>query len=227
MRRVLIIAAHPDDDILGCGGYISKNNNKGEVFKVIFLAEGSTCRFSSKDEVAALNEVIYRNNLAKKSLESLNISDYEFFNLPCGRLDQIDIIEINKIIENVVKEYKPSIIFTHSDSDVNNDHRIIFNSTLMATRPTQGSSVETIYSYEVLSSTEWSFVRSFSPNVFIELTEDDIENKWLALSHYVTEIKSYPFPRSKIGVEVLAKYRGMQSGFCYAEAFQLIREFRA
>ena len=167
-----------------------------------------------------------RNSSAIRALKSLGIIDVEFNNLPCGRLDQVPIISINKIIENAINTFLPDTVITHSPYDANNDHKIVFNATIMATRPAAQNIVNKVMSYEVLSSSEWAYVQSFTPNYFEELTEKNVESKWQALSHYETEIKNYPFPRSRDGVRALAMIRGMQSGVKFAEAFHLIRKFQ-
>jgi len=226
MKRVLVIAAHPDDEILGCGGLISKCQSRGVIFKIIFIGEGSTCRFEDPACEESLMAINQRNSSAIKALNGLKIEDMEFNNLPCGRLDQTPIILINKIIEKAIKGFMPDTVLTHSPYDANNDHKIVFNATIMATRPGAQNHVNTLMSYEVLSSSEWAYVDTFTPNYFEELTEKDVELKWQALSFYESEIKSYPFPRSSDGVKALAMMRGMQSGFKFAEAFHLIRMFQ-
>lgn len=225
MNKALIIAAHPDDDILGCAGLMSKYRGKVE-FKVIFISEGSSCRFNKeqihKENVKkVINE---RNSCAVKALKILGVENYYFYNLPCGRLDQVPIIEINKIIEQEIQNFKPDTIFTHSFEDTNNDHIIVHRATQMATRPVPGLFVEKVYAFEVLSSTEWRFTHTFLPNYFESLTEEDIRNKWAALAEYESEVKEFPYPRSEEGISSLAKYRGMQSSNNYAEAFKLIRQ---
>jgi len=226
MKRVLIIAAHPDDEILGCGGFISKYKSRGVIFKIVFIGEGSTCRFkdpSCSESVAAIGQ---RNASAVKALKLLTIEDIDFNDLPCGRLDQVPIISINKIIEKAILDFCPDTVFTHSPYDANSDHKIVFNSTIMATRPVAKNHVCRLLSYEVLSTSEWAFVNNFMPNYFEELSEANIDLKWQALALYESEIKSYPFPRSNEGIRVLAMMRGMQAGFKFSEAFQLIREFK-
>jgi LmbE family N-acetylglucosaminyl deacetylase len=226
MKRALIIAAHPDDEILGCGGLISKYQALGVIFKILFIGEGSTCRFEEPKSNEALIAIKQRNSSAIRSLKSLGVIDLEFNNLPCGRLDQVPIISINKIIENAINNFLPDTVITHSPYDANNDHKIVFNATIMATRPGAQNVVNEVMSYEVLSSSEWVYVQTFTPNYFEELTEKDVESKWQALSLYETEIKNYPFPRSRDGVRALAMIRGMQSGVKFAEAFHLIRKFQ-
>ncbi len=226
IRKILIIVAHPDDEVLGCGGMISKFRKLDIDFKIIFIAEGSTCRFNHSNSFKAKEEIRKRNNYAVDVMEFLGIKKYKFYNLTCGRLDQIPIIEINKIIETNIREYCPDAIFTHSLSDCNNDHKIIYNSTLMATRPVFNNNVMNLYSYEIQSSSEWNFENQFQPNYFIKLEEDDLKIKIESINMYKSEIKQYPFPRSSIGIKTLAMYRGMQVGVKYAEAFKLIREIQ-
>lgn len=225
MKKILIIAAHPDDDVLGCGGVISKFSSKGYEFRVIFVAEGSSCRFQKigADEIEAV--IQKRNQFGINALNKLSIDNYHFYNLPCGRLDTVPIIEINKIIEDEINRFRPDTVLTHSENDTNNDHVIIFKSTIMATRPSAQFVVRNVISYEILSSSEWKFSKSFEPNIFIEISEKDVENKYMALLEYKSEVKKYPFPRSIDGIKVLAQYRGMQSGVNYAEAFKIIRKF--
>lgn len=226
MKRVLIIAAHPDDETLGCGGLISKYQLQGVSFKIVFIGEGSTCRFQDTSCEAGIAAIGQRNGSAVKALNLLKIDDVEFHNLPCGRLDQVPIISINKIIEEAIKGFAPDTVFTHSPNDANSDHKIVFNSTIMATRPGAKNHVSRLLAYEVLSTSEWAFINSFMPNYFEELSEDELSLKWQALALYESEVKSYPFPRSSEGVRALAMTRGMQAGFKYAEAFHLIREFK-
>ena len=225
MNKVLIIAAHPDDDILGCAGLMSKYRGK-VVFRVIFIAEGSSCRFNKEQihEGDVLNVIKERNSFGVKALKLLGVENYYFYNLPCGRLDQVAIIDVNKIIEKEIQNFKPDTVFTHSFEDTNNDHIIVHRATQMATRPGSSSFVEKVYTYEVLSSSEWRFTHTFSPNYFESLSEKDVKNKCSALDEYESEIKEYPYPRSEEGVFSLAKYRGLQSGNAYAEAFKLIRQ---
>ena len=195
-------------------------------FKVLFIAEGSSCRFSDPNCFDALKSIKTRTNYALKSLSLLGISKFCFCNLPCGRLDQVPIIEINKLIETHINSFNPDTIFTHSGIDANNDHRVIHRATLMATRPRVGSPIRRVLAFEILSSSEWSFGEAFHPTWFEEISDEDLMLKFSCLSAYESEVKSYPFPRSEEGLRVLAMRRGMQSGFHLAEAFMLIREFR-
>ena len=136
MKRALVIAAHPDDEVLGCGGIISKYIQRDVKFFVLVIAEGSSCRFQDPNCLASLEAIKERTHYASKALNLLGVSDYLFNDLPCGRLDAVPIIEINKIIENVISDFAPDTIFTHSAVDANNDHRIVNRASIMATRPT-------------------------------------------------------------------------------------------
>lgn len=225
MKKILIIAAHPDDEVLGCGGLLSKMQDNKVDIKVLFIGEGSSCRHDDPLSTESIKDIEERNNFAINALKFLGIDDIEFNNLPCGRLDMTPIIEINKIIENSIKSFKPDTIFTHSHKDANNDHKIISKSTLMATRPCNQHNVNKIYSYEVLSSSEWHYIDSFNPNIFIEISEKDVVNKIKAMEIYESEIRPYPFPRSSVSIRALCMRRGVQSGTNFAEAFSLIREF--
>ena len=158
-----------------------------------------------------------------KALNELGISDVKFFDLPWGRLDTLPIIDLNKIIESEIKDFSPDVVMTHSESDVNNDHKIVYKSVCMATRPGVFDSLKTILSFEVLSSSEWNFDNPFTPNIFEEINKEQLNKKWSALSYFEDEIRPYPHPRSFEGIETLAKYRGIQSGCPYAESFKIIR----
>lgn len=228
MSRVLFIGAHPDDVELGCGGTIDKLYHSGYDIRVIFLAEGTSCRYNKcdidSDEVK--EQIKLRTDCAIKSLNSLGVTSYEFYDLPCGRLDTEPLIDINKIIEKEINSFKPDSVYTHSNTDTNKDHRIIFESTRIATRPGSKTFVKDVYLYEVLSSTEWNFNELFKPSVFVELSKSNVESKVTAFDFYSSERKEFPYPRCEKGIKTLANYRGMQIGTEYSEAFELFRSRR-
>ena len=227
-KKILIIAAHPDDDILGCGGYLAKYSQE-QIIRVIFIAEGSSCRFSNlKENKDLIKQAIEkRTSCSVKALNEFGITDVKFFDLPCGRLDTLPILELNKIIESEIKDFSPDVVMTHSESDVNNDHKIVYKSVIMATRPGTSDSLKTILSFEILSSSEWNIDNPFTPNMFEEINKEQLNKKWSALSYFEDEIRSYPHPRSFEGIETLAKYRGMQSGTSFAESFKIIRSVKS
>ena len=220
--RMLIIAAHPDDEILGCGGLFAKYSNQVET-SVVFIAEGDSCRFeTSKQTPSILKKINHREECARKALRLFNISDIEFNRLPCGRLDSINIIDINKIIEKKILSFKPTILLSHYSHDTNNDHRIVARSVQMSTRPVIGFDMN-LLSFEILSSTEWNLQNPFKPSFFVELSEDNLKNKIDAIKIYDGEIREFPHSRSAAGVKSLSQYRGMQVGVNYAEAFYVNR----
>lgn len=133
------------------------------------------------------------------------------------------IIELNKVIEQEIISFRPDAVFTHFEFDANHDHRLVYRSVCMATRPGAKHLVGQVICFETPSSTEWNFNAPFQPNYFEQLSQRDVEMKWQSLACYESEIRDYPHPRSEEGITILAKYRGMQAGVEYAEAFQIIR----
>jgi LmbE family N-acetylglucosaminyl deacetylase len=216
--KILIIAAHPDDEILGCGGFLSKYANQVEI-SIVFIAEGDSCRFDSPELTQeVLKKINHREECAREALSIFNISNIDFNRLPCGRLDRGDIIDINKIIEKKISSFKPSILLSHYSHDTNNDHRIVSRSVEMSTRPLNNHDINT-FSFEILSSTEWNLHNPFKPNTFVKLSADDVNNKIKAIGLYDGEIREFPHSRSADGIKTLSQYRGMQVGVNYAEAY--------
>ena len=223
-KKYLVIAAHPDDETLGCGATIySLRKNKNDV-RVIFLGEGSTCRFDSDTKKVILNKAIdQRKKFSLKALKTLKIKNYFFYDLPCGKFDQIPILKLAKIIEKEILNFNPNVILTHSDTDVHVDHQRTFQASLQATRPSLNNNVELLLSFEILSATEKNFIKEFLPNYFIQIDQESLKKKLTAAKCYKTEIAKYPFSRSLINIKNLAMYRGAQSGNYFAEAFKIIR----
>tara|TARA_A100001515_G_scaffold144734_1_gene149769 strand:- start:2942 stop:3616 length:675 start_codon:yes stop_codon:yes gene_type:complete len=221
MNRILIVAAHPDDEILGCGGLMSKLSGEAE-FSVLFLAEGTSCRFETPELDSCGEEIQCRNECAVRALRVLGVNRVQFSNLPCGKLDTYPLISLNKIIEKEIYSFKPDTIFTHYEHDNNADHRRVYKSTMIASRP-HATVVRNVLSYEVLSSTECNFSTSFVPNYFVSLEKKDLDKKCLAMSQYSSECRKWPHPRSERGIRTLCDFRGMQSGFENCEAFKVIR----
>jgi len=226
MKKILIISAHPDDEILGCGGLIKKNIKKKNRIRILFLAEGVTSRYPKNElnNSIVIKKSEMRNKNAILALNSLGVKKSEIFlsTNKCCRLDDFNQLEIVKVIEKHIEEFKPNQIFTHWHSDANIDHRIVHQATITASRPVYKFKINLIASYEVLSSTEWNFKESFNPNYFEDIT-DYIDDKVKALKFYKDEIKSYPHSRSMKYIIYLSNYRGVQSGFKNAEAFQIIK----
>ena len=224
MKKILIVASHPDDETLGCGGLINNFSKKNIKIKTVILGEGSSCRFKKNStELEVKKKILERESSCRKALSILGAKKVTFHNLPCGRFDSVSIIDIAKIVESEISIFDPDTVITHSNTDVNNDHRLSFQAVLQATRPAINNRVEKLLSFEVLSSTERNFSNNFSPNYFVKLDKRDLEKKKKALKCYKTEYSNFPVPRSLKALEVLANYRGLQCGNEYAEAFQIIR----
>jgi LmbE family N-acetylglucosaminyl deacetylase len=220
--KTLVIAAHPDDDVLGCGGLIKKLTNSGESVRVIFIAEGTSCRFDNINEQVK-NEILFRSQCGINALKILGVDEYNFYDYPCGRLDVEPIMDLGKVIEKEIINYKPKTILTHGQNDVHVDHKTIFQAVLQATRPVNNI-VKNLLSFEILSSTEWRFVDSFKPNFFVDIT-DTLDSKIDAMNCYTSEQPKPPHPRSDKIISSLASLRGSQSGTMFSEGFEVVRIF--
>lgn len=227
VKNILIVGAHPDDETLGCGATIKKMIDQGVNVSVLILGEGSSCRFNSTEFSSELliNALKQRKKSCLSAMNILGVKNIYFENLPCGRFDTVPIIDIGKIIEKHIALSGCDTLVTHFGGDTNSDHRITFNAAMVATRPVPSSNVRNLLVFETPSSTEWRYTETFSPNLFVSVS-DYIESKVLAFSEYAeTEGAPFPFPRSADGLRYLARYRGMQAGIQFAEAFQIIRLF--
>jgi len=225
MGKVLFIGAHPDDIELGCGGTIYKYFKMGWTIGALILAEGSSSRYDDPITNKHLvdRDIKGREESCKRSLMNLGVNSLKFHDLPCSKLDTVPMLIMNKIIEAEIKEFSPEVIFTHSQVDTNKDHKLVFESTKIATRPSAFPQIKSIYCYEVLSSTECSFSDVFKPNYFVSLDREQLEKKIESLKFYETEMRRFPNPRSIEGVVTLAKFRGMQINKNYAESFEILR----
>jgi len=223
--KILVICAHPDDDILGCGATLAKYHEKGAHITVCFLAEGSSCRYT-KSEIAssqAICAIEERKDAAKEALNLLGVDEFHFYDFPCGRLDTIAMIDLGKCVEQQIMQTKPDLVLTHSTVDANYDHRLTSQAVLQATRPGGVAFVPYVIHFEILSSTEWRFDESFKPNYFEALQERHVEKKIQALNCYRSEIKPHPHPRNEDMLRMMSKVRGSQCNVVYAEAFSLLR----
>ena len=235
--KTLVIVAHPDDEVLAMGGTIRKLVKEGHQVKIIFMATGIFARRSDNYKttnrydinsytVEIMNKQVKElRSDAKKANQILGVRDIEFVNFPDNEMDKISNLEITKKIEQVLASYKPNIVFTHTQYDINVDHRAIYNATITATRPTKKTQISSVISFEVPSSTEWYFPSKFSPNIFVDVTKE-LNLKLKALKAYKNEIRRFPHPRSAEALEVIAKRWGTIAGFFAAEAFCLVREFK-
>jgi LmbE family N-acetylglucosaminyl deacetylase len=223
--KVLVVAAHPDDEILGCGGTVARLSAQGHEVSTLILGEGITSRDGLSDAQKTKKALESLKKDARKANKIIGSKDVFFGGFPDNRFDSVPLLEIVKYIENIKNRLRPSIMFTHYENDLNIDHRITYLASITATRPLPQEPVKSLYSFEVLSSTEWSYPLKFSPDVFFDI-EEYIGKKISALKEYKTEVRSYPHPRSITGVKLNAQYRGMSVGLKFAEAFKTVRDVR-
>lgn len=216
---VVVIAAHPDDEVLGVGGTIQKHIHHGRTVSVIFVTDGF---YADVDD----QSIALKRKNASDALNILGVSDLIFLGFKGLRLDTYEQCVLNSALSEKLMQIRPKTVYTHHWGDVNFDHEIVFDMTIVACRPHRGMQIDELYTYETLSSTEWAAPNrdsSFLPNTFEILSEDQVLRKAEAMEQYVTEIFSYPHPRSSEGIKVLAQQRGLIISERYAEAFHLVR----
>ena len=232
--KILVIVAHPDDEVLGMGGTIKKLSKKGHTVKIVFMATGITARRSTNfqnssnyiieptDQKILDKQIKTLHNHATKAAKILGATKIEFINYPDNEMDKISNLELTKSIEKIIEKFKPEVIYTHTSFDVNVDHIACYNAVLTATRPKKNTVVKKVLSFEVPSSTEWNFTSVFTPNTFVDIT-GEIKNKIKALEAYKDEIQNFPHPRSTKALQAIGTRWGSVSGFIMAEAFSLVR----
>lgn len=215
-KKILIVAAHPDDEVLGCGGTLIKlkKNNK---IKILFMTDGVSSRGKR------IKEIIQRKKNCLDLMKYLKLPKPLFFNFPDNQMDKVPLLKIVKKIEKILKSFKPEIIFTHYYNCLNVDHQITFKALNTAARPVGKQSIKKILCFEIPSSSEWILGnKSFKPNYYINIT-GQIEDKIKSLKFYENEIRKFPHSRSIEGVRSIAKFRGLSCGLKYAEGFLLVR----
>lgn len=216
-RKILVVAAHPDDEVLGAGGTLCIHRDAGDSIFILFLANGEDAREKISDPKKRFGQAQAVAAQLKASLYLENFPDNQF--------DTVPLISLAKSIEKVIAEVQPDIVYTHNIDDLNVDHRLTCEAVLTASRPQPDFCVSEIISFEVLSSTEWQVkdYRQYKPNYYVDISSH-IEEKKSLMNHYAHELRDYPHPRSLEGIETLAKYRGMEVGISSAEAFCIVRK---
>jgi LmbE family N-acetylglucosaminyl deacetylase len=224
--KVLIVAAHPDDEVLGCGATAARLVRERHQVNIAILAEGITSRSLTREEADAVQVETLRGH-ARKAAKALGVEEslLSLHGLPDNRLDTVPLLDVVKIVEEIVQRVAPERIYTHHPGDLNIDHAVVSRAVMIATRPMQGCSVKEVYQFEVPSSTEWAFQQfesAFRPNVFMDISET-LELKIKAMDCYESEVRAFPHPRSAEALRVIAKRWGTVVGCNAAEAFQLVR----
>lgn len=216
--KILVIAPHPDDEVLGCGGTIIKYKKRGDEIYLCLVTKMYVTPEWSKEYIKK------REKQAQIAIKKLGVKKTLFLNLPIVKLDTVPQKKINDLLSKIVTKVNPDIVFIPHQGDVNIDHRLVFASSLVALRPKPGSRIKKILSYEILSATEWgSHFGGFLPDVYEDITKE-IKEKIEVMKIYKVELKKFPHPRSIEAIEILAKKRGSEAGVQAAEAFMLLRE---
>ena len=217
MSNILVVVAHPDDEVLGMGGSIVRQVLQGDDVHVLIV--GGWCSPYTR-------HMPVWKDLEKRARQANNVlgSQVEVFGYPDQLLDTLQLIKLTQRIEDAISKINPSDVYTHYRNDVNRDHNIVSEAVMVATRPYPGQCVASVFMFETPSSTEWNFTNDrFCPNVFIELDDDMFDKKIAALHCYGSEMRPTPHPRSFDAIRHQMAYRGSQAGFDHAEAFQIAR----
>lgn len=225
MNRALVVAAHPDDEVLGCGGAMARMVDEGWQVHVLILAEGATSRADRRDRSQHAHELSELERCAHEAGRILGVHDVELDTFPDNRMDSVDLLDVIKRIESAVARVQPRRVLTHHVGDVNVDHGIIHHAVAAACRPIPGSCVKEVLYFEVASSTEWRHGRSlppFAPNLFVDISTT-LDRKLRALEAYASEMRPFPHARSVRALEHLARWRGATVGCDAAEAFEIGR----
>ena len=217
-KKILILSPHADDEVLGCGGTISKYSKKGHDIYVLVLTNAN----KGAPEIYSTKQISLIRKESKLANNFIGTKKLFFENLPALSLNQYPIYKISNIIKKYISNIQPEIIFIPSINDIHEDHKIIFKAAKVATRMNKKSNLKKILSYEVLSETEWNEnEKSFSPNYFVRLNKSHINNKIKAFLKYKSQVKKFPHPRSREVILNLSKIRGSQVFSEYAEAFRV------
>lgn len=226
--KVLVVAAHPDDEVLGCGGTIARHVNEDYEVHVLILAEGATSRRKNRDrqkDTQALHDLAVE---AQEANKKLGVSSVTLLDFPDNRLDSVDLLDLIKTVEGYVDKYQPDIVYTHHAGDLNLDHQLVHKAVVTACRPVPGHPVKTLMFFEIPSSSEWQVPGlglSFEPNWFSDISST-LDVKLDACRSYASEMRSAPHPRSLTAIEHLARWRGASIGVQAAEAFVLGRKIQ-
>jgi LmbE family N-acetylglucosaminyl deacetylase len=229
-KKVMIVVAHPDDELLGLGATMNMLINDYDVSThVVILGEGITSRSNSRSvEIWEMELKKHKKNilLAQKAIGFQSVSIHDF---PDNRFDSVSLLDIIKVIEKEKNGFNPTVVFTHHGGDLNIDHQRTFEAVLTACRPMENEMVKTIVAFETPSGTEWQSTadpRRFNPNLFFEISENNLNAKISGMEHYEYERRTYPHPRSPEALRLQAQRWGVAVGKNYAEAFQLIRSIQ-
>jgi len=220
-RSVLVVAAHPDDELLGCGGTLARHSTEGDRVHILILATGALSRsMSTAADIDSLQVA------ARDAAAIIGAQSPRFGGFPDNCMDTIALLDVTRAIEAVALDVDPDIVYTHHAGDLNIDHRIAQGAVMTAFRPTPNSRCREVYAFETPSSSEWSapnFQTPFVPQRYVDVSST-FATKLDALSCYATELRPFPHPRSREAIRALAKLRGAHAGVAVAEAFSVLRQ---
>ena len=220
-KNILVVAAHPDDEVLGCGGAIIRHVQAGDSVHVHIMAEGLTSRSPQRASFKQDDQLKRLADCAEAVSQMMGVQSLQLHPFPDNRMDSLELLDIVKVVEAMIDEVKPDVVYMHHAGDVNIDHQLTHQAVLTACRPIPGAGVNTLLFFETPSSTEWNFSgigAAFSPNWFVDIS-DTLQLKLAALAVYEQEMRAWPHPRSLKAVELLAGWRGSTIGVAAAEAF--------
>jgi LmbE family N-acetylglucosaminyl deacetylase len=226
VRTILVLAAHPDDEVLGVGGTIARHTSSGDKVHVVVAAEGATSRDPARDPQSRSGELEGLQTAARSAGAELGVASVRFLGFPDNRCDSVDRLDLVKAVEAVVAELQPDTVYVHHIGDVNIDHRLLNEAAFTACRPQPNHPVTRLLSYETASSTEWvppGCLQTFQPSVFVDINPY-WPRKLAALKAYQQEMRPWPHARSIAAVEHLGRWRGASVGVEMAEAFMLLRD---
>ncbi|PYP43192.1 MAG: PIG-L family deacetylase [Gemmatimonadetes bacterium] len=212
-KPVLVIAAHPDDELLGCGGTAALHARAGDEVTAVIACEGESLRYGPAG--------VGQNGHMKRAAGTLGLRDVRQLAFPDQRLDTMALTELITPLERIVREVRPAIIYCQYGGDINRDHQLLFQAVLVAARPTEPC-IEAVYAFDTASSTEWAFPRSFAADTWVDISET-LDTKLAAMACYESEVRPYPHPRSLEALRYRAKAWGNQHCLDAAEAFMTIR----
>jgi LmbE family N-acetylglucosaminyl deacetylase len=221
--NVPVVAAHPDDEVLGCGGTTARLAGEGHVVYTAILGEGITARSPNPGEAdrALLGRM---QACSRRVADLMGVKELSLHELPDNRFDSVPLLEVIKVVEELVQRWQPTVIYTHHPGDLNIDHQVVNRAVLTAVRPMEGQSVRELYMFEVPSSTEWTFQQLtpvFKPNVFVNI-ESTLPLKIEGMGLYGSEVRKFPHPRSPEALTAIARRWGSVVGCRAAEAFEAV-----
>lgn len=212
-RRVLIIAAHPDDEVLGCGGTAALHSRAGDEVTAVIACEGESLRYGSQGVGQAEH--------TRRAARELGLKDTHRLGFPDQRLDTMSLLDVIVPLERVVREVQPAVIYCQFGGDANRDHELLFRAALVATRPIEPY-IAAVYAFDTASSTEWGYPRAFVPDTWIDISQT-LEQKLCAMACYESEVRPYPHPRSLEALRNRARAWGNQCCLEAAEVFMTVR----